>query len=57
LGQSDDIRELVRFLITSTGKPLVIDADGLNALAGQTDLLSRLNCPVVLLRIPASLRG
>jgi NAD(P)H-hydrate epimerase len=48
LGQSDDIRELVRFLITATGKPLVIDADGLNALAGQTDLLSRLNRPVVL---------
>jgi NAD(P)H-hydrate epimerase len=48
LGQTDDIRELVRFLITSTGKPLVIDADGLNALVGQTELLSHLNRPVVL---------
>ena len=47
LGQSDDIRRLVRFLITSTGKPLVIDADGLNALVGQTDLLSGLDRPVV----------
>jgi NAD(P)H-hydrate epimerase len=48
LGQSDDIRGLVRFLLTSTGKPLVIDADGLNALVGHTDLLSRLNRPVVI---------
>jgi len=48
LGQSDDIRRLVRFLITGTSKPLIIDADGLNALAGQTDLLSGLNRPLVL---------
>jgi ADP-dependent NAD(P)H-hydrate dehydratase len=47
LGQSDDIRQLVRFLISAAGKPLVIDADGLNALAGQTDLLSGLSHPVI----------
>jgi ADP-dependent NAD(P)H-hydrate dehydratase len=47
LGQSDDIRQLVRFLITAAGKPLVIDADGLNALASQTDLLSKLSHPVI----------
>lgn len=48
LGQSDDIRMLVGFLIRSVQKPLVIDADGLNALVGQTDLLSQRKCPVVL---------
>jgi NAD(P)H-hydrate epimerase len=48
LGQSEQIRRLVRFLITATDKPLVIDADGLNALAGQTELLSRLSRPVIL---------
>ena len=48
LGQSDGIRQLVKFLVTSAGKPLVIDADGLNALVGQTDLLSSLNHPVIL---------
>jgi NAD(P)H-hydrate epimerase len=48
LGSSDDIQELLRFLITATGKPLVIDADGLNALVGRTDLLSKLNRPVIL---------
>jgi NAD(P)H-hydrate epimerase len=48
LGQSEDIRRLVRFLIAGTNKPLVIDADGLNALVGQTDLLCGLSRPVVL---------
>ena len=42
LGQSEDIRRLLRFLITGTSKPLIIDADGLNALVGQTELLSKL---------------
>jgi NAD(P)H-hydrate epimerase len=48
LGQSDELRRLLSFLITGTDKPLVIDADGLNALVGQTDLLSRLDRPVIL---------
>jgi NAD(P)H-hydrate epimerase len=48
LGQSDDIRRLVRFLITGTDKPLVIDADALNALVSQTELLSGLDRAVVL---------
>ncbi len=48
LGQSEQIGRLVHFLITATDKRLVIDADGLNALVGQTELLSGLNRPVVL---------
>jgi NAD(P)H-hydrate epimerase len=48
LGQSDDVRRLIRFFITGTKKPLVIDADGLNALVGQTELLSQLDRPVIL---------
>jgi ADP-dependent NAD(P)H-hydrate dehydratase len=48
LGQSDDIRQLVRYLITETDKTLVIDADGLNALVGQTELLEALTRPVVI---------
>jgi NAD(P)H-hydrate epimerase len=48
LGQSADICQLVRYLITTSDKPLVIDADGLNALAGQTELLSQVSRTVVL---------
>ena len=48
LGQSAEIRQLLRFLITATDRPLVVDADGLNALVGQTDLLAGLKRPVIL---------
>jgi ADP-dependent NAD(P)H-hydrate dehydratase len=48
LGQSDGIRRLVRFLISETDRPLVIDADGLNALASQPELLGGLERPVIL---------
>jgi NAD(P)H-hydrate epimerase len=48
LGQSDGIRQLLRYLITETDKPLVIDADGLNALDGQTDLVRILKRPTVI---------
>lgn len=48
LGLSPSIRSLVRFLVESTDKPLVIDADGLNALVDQTEILSGLTRPVVL---------
>ncbi|MHB1559041.1 MAG: NAD(P)H-hydrate dehydratase [Isosphaeraceae bacterium] len=48
LGQSDDIRALVRFLIDETDKPLVIDADGLNAMAGEIRILAGRKSPTVL---------
>jgi NAD(P)H-hydrate epimerase len=48
LGQSAETRKLIEFLIRHTDKPLVIDADGLNNLVGQTQLLSGLRRPVVL---------
>jgi NAD(P)H-hydrate epimerase len=48
LGQSADIRQLVHFLIAATDKPLVIDADGLNALSGRLDLLSHVSRTVIL---------
>ncbi len=48
LGQSADICQLVHFVITATDKPLIIDADGLNALAGQLELLSQVSRTVIL---------
>jgi ADP-dependent NAD(P)H-hydrate dehydratase len=48
LGQSDDINALVRYLIGDAGKPLVLDADGLNALAGKPDLLATARQPLVI---------
>ena len=48
LGQSADIRELVHWVVEEVKIPTVLDADALNALAGQTDTLSDLRRPVVL---------
>jgi len=48
LGQSAEIGRLVHFLLTATDKPLVIDADGLNALLGRLDLLSHVSRTVIL---------
>jgi ADP-dependent NAD(P)H-hydrate dehydratase len=48
LGQSNQIQALVRWLLETCDKPLVIDADGLNALSKQRELLSQVTRPVVL---------
>jgi len=48
LGQSADLRELVRWVVESVTLPTVLDADALNNLAGQTEVLARLRRPVVL---------
>jgi ADP-dependent NAD(P)H-hydrate dehydratase len=48
LGQSEGIRDLVRWVVDSVTVPTVIDADGINALAGQTDALGDLKRPVVI---------
>ncbi|APW62942.1 NAD(P)H-hydrate dehydratase [Paludisphaera borealis] len=47
LGQSDDVRALVRWLITSAGKTLVLDADALNALDGDVSVFGGLTQPAV----------
>ena len=47
LGQSADLRLLVRWVVESVEVPTVLDADGLNALVGQTDVLGRLARPLV----------
>lgn len=48
LGQSDELRALVRWVIEEVELPTVVDADALNALVGQTDILRLIRRPVVL---------
>ena len=48
LGQSADLRELVRWVVDSVEVPTVLDADALNNLAGQTEALGHLKRPVVI---------
>jgi ADP-dependent NAD(P)H-hydrate dehydratase len=53
MGQSADLRELVRWVVRSVEIPTVLDADALNNLVGQTDALASLRRPVVLTPHPA----
>lgn len=48
LGQSSDITALIREIVTTGNVPLVIDADGLNALSKGMDILALASRPIVL---------
>jgi len=48
LGVSDGISELVESIIRIANTPLVLDADGLNAIAKNPDILNQTTCPLVL---------
>ena len=53
--QQTQTKELVRQLLPKIAKPLVLDADGLNALAEDVDLLKRLALPIVLTPHPGEM--
>jgi hydroxyethylthiazole kinase-like uncharacterized protein yjeF len=55
LGMAPGTGELVRALVRSADAPLVIDADGLNHLAGHLETLEGLRVPVVLTPHPGEM--
>lgn len=48
LGRSEDILTITARLLALCRVPLVLDADGINAVAGHIDLLRGSSCPVIL---------
>ncbi len=48
LSADGEISELVCRLITNSNVPIVIDADGLNAIAGRTGVLRKCRAPIIL---------
>jgi NAD(P)H-hydrate epimerase len=48
LGRSDGAEKLVSAVIRSSKVPLVIDADGINAVSKNIDILRSATCPIVL---------
>lgn len=48
LGTNHETAELVRRLLSKLEKPAIVDADGLNALAGHLDILKRIKSPIIL---------
>ena len=55
IGQAAETRRLVEKVIRQIDLPMVIDADGLNNIAGQTQLLKRLKAPAVLTPHPGEM--
>jgi len=56
LGQHHETKELVRRYVSKLDKTAVIDADGLNALAGQTDILKTSPATLILTPHPGEFR-
>lgn len=48
MGVSDDTRRLMSHLIGNAVTPVVIDADGINAIAGNAEVLKRARSPIIL---------
>ena len=55
LGQSDSILKILQQLIKSYDKTLVIDADGLNALSKNPEILKSKNCNIILTPHPGEM--
>jgi len=55
ISQNKETQALVRNLVTKLAKPVVLDADGINALAGNTDIFKNAKRPVVLTPHPGEM--
>ena len=55
LGQDSDTGEFVRKIIQSSKIPVVVDADGLNNLAGRLQILLKVKTPVILTPHPGEM--
>ncbi len=55
LGRSSDIKEILGELILKSRKPLIIDADGLNALAEIKEILKKAECDILLTPHPGEM--
>ncbi len=55
LSRDPGTQRLVRKLVTTLRKPVVLDADGINALEGKTELLKRAQAPVVITPHPGEM--
>ncbi|GAB4539504.1 MAG: NAD(P)H-hydrate dehydratase [Thermodesulfovibrionia bacterium] len=55
LSVDEEIREVVKLLITKSNIPIVIDADGINAIAGDTGILKEAKSPIILTPHPGEM--
>ena len=55
MGLNDETKELVSKLVSASPKPLVIDADGINALSENINILKTASAPIILTPHPAEM--
>lgn len=55
LGQNKSIKSLVPLLVDAASKPLVLDADGINALGANINVLKRSAAPIILTPHPGEM--
>lgn len=55
IGMTEGIKSLVHRILQEISVPLVIDADGLNALAGHADILKKSGAPIILTPHPGEM--
>lgn len=48
LGRSEGVERIVRKVIEASTVPLIIDADGINAIKGNINVLDEATCPIIL---------
>ena len=55
LGNQPEAQKLVEYLLAHSKAPMVIDADGLNAIAAEPEMLSKAQAPLVLTPHPGEM--
>ncbi|MBP7055464.1 MAG: NAD(P)H-hydrate dehydratase [Candidatus Omnitrophica bacterium] len=55
ISQNTETQGLVRNLVTKLTKPIVLDADGINAMAGNVELLNKAKAPIILTPHPGEM--
>ena len=55
LGQASDTRKLIHKIISESPVPVVVDADGINNLAGQVQILKNVRVPIILTPHPGEM--
>ncbi len=48
LGRNDETNELIRLLIENLNKPMILDADGINAVCMNKDILKKAHAPIII---------
>ncbi len=56
LGRSDGVTAVVEAVIKNAAIPVILDADGINALSGNIDILDEAACPLILTPHPGEFR-